>query len=83
MNIDSVESEKIKNSSISGISDIYASNVQKYLYALVREVGIEPTETPILRVSVESSWLIVVYVEKDGTVYKLKTEYPIPVSGVK
>lgn len=76
MNIDSLQPGEVTKASP------YASNVQKYLYALVREVGVEPTETPILRVSIESSWLIVVYVEKDGTVYRLKTEYPIPISGV-
>lgn len=59
------------------------SEIRNHVYEIARLVGIDPSKTPLLRLSVENNWLIIVYVEENGQTYRLKTEYPYPKTGVE
>jgi hypothetical protein len=58
------------------------STVQELVYKIAREVGINPEVTPLLKLEIENKYLTIIYVETNGVVYRLKTEYPHPQTGV-
>jgi hypothetical protein len=63
---------------------MYETNsvIQELVYKIASEVGIDANITPLLKLEIENNYLIIVYVETNGVVYRLKTEYPHPYTGV-
>ena len=57
--------------------------LRRHVYAIAKDLGVDPETNPVLSIHVECDWITMRYIDDEGKVVRFKTEYPTPVTGMQ